>query len=122
MDGRVVELYPLTDPDRPRPEDDDGLPGSARRVARLAVLVVRGIVVGSLRVELAAARIDDAEDRLAVAREGITREGVERGVGVAEFLALEIIRRVEREARDPVLKIGEPFYLRYEERIDTCDL
>jgi hypothetical protein len=60
MDTRVVELDPLPDPVRPRPEDHDARAGSGRD---LGLLFVGGVVVRRGGGELAAARVHGLEDR-----------------------------------------------------------
>ena len=119
MDGRVVELYPLPYAYRARAENDDLFLLIVRGGrARLAVGVVSRVEIRRLRGELRGAGIDHVIGGVKRLLYLFAGDTLERGVGIAQALALAV-PVVARLARgESGLVIGEIFELVREPRVD----
>ncbi len=96
VDGAVVELDPLPDPDRPRADDQRRRAGHRRRLGRRARGRVRRVEVRRLGRELRGARVDHREPGPQPERQPGRPELRRGGAGQAGQLAIPEARALDR--------------------------
>ena len=119
MHARVIEFYSLSDPDRTRSENENGLFLLVHMLQSFVLFVVGGIEIRRFRVKLRGTRIHHFVDRIAVNGYLMSAYSLDSFVGIAVLFTSEISVFVYNSALYLLLVIREILEFIEEEAVYT---